>query len=215
VKLMLLGAPGAGKGTQAEYIGEQFNIPTISTGAMLRAAVKSGSEIGLRAQSFMESGRLVPDEVVIGIVAESLRQPEFANGFILDGFPRNVAQAKALSDLGIQLDKVLLIDVDDDVIVERISGRRNCGKCGAGYHTVFDPPKTEGVCDKCGGALTQRSDDTAETVEKRLQTYHAETAPLIDFYRDKGILVTAKGHVLLEVTKERVLAALEGRDADR
>ena len=178
MKLVLLGAPGAGKGTQAEILCKKLDIPTISTGNILRAAVKNGTPIGLKAREYMESGALVPDEVIIGILKERLEEPDCQKGFILDGVPRTIPQAEAIETGGIGIDCALSIEVDDNVIVERMSGRRTCPDCGASFHIVSNPPKQEGVCDHCGAALTVRKDDAPETVRQRLATYHAETEPL-------------------------------------
>ena len=208
MKLILLGAPGAGKGTQAEIICEKLNIPTISTGAILRAAMKEGTEMGLKAKSFIEAGALVPDEVIIGIVKERLAADDCANGFILDGVPRTIAQAKAIDEMGIRIDMALDIEVRDETIIERVSGRRVCG-CGASYHIKYKPSKTEGVCDKCGAALTIRKDDEPQTVLDRLTTYHELTEPLKDFYREKGILVEIGGEGSVDETTQLVLKALE------
>ena len=208
MNIILLGAPGAGKGTQAEIICEKLNIPTISTGAILRAAMKEGTEMGLKAKSFIEAGALVPDEVIIGIVKERLAADDCANGFILDGVPRTIAQAKAIDEMGIRIDMALDIEVRDETIIERVSGRRVCG-CGASYHIKYKPSKVEGVCDKCGAALTIRKDDEPQTVLDRLTTYHELTEPLKDFYREKGILVEIGGEGSVEETTQLVLKALE------
>ena len=192
MNIILLGAPGAGKGTQAEIICEKLAIPTISTGNILRAAMKEGTEMGLKAKSFIEAGALVPDEVIIGIVKERLAADDCKNGFILDGVPRTIAQAKAIDEMGIRIDMALDIEVRDETIIERVSGRRVCG-CGASYHIKYKPSKVEGVCDKCGAALTIRKDDEPQTVLDRLTTYHELTEPLKDFYREKGILVEIGG----------------------
>ena len=208
MNIILLGAPGAGKGTQAEIICEKLNIPTISTGAILRAAMKEGTEMGLKAKSFIEAGALVPDEVIIGIVKERLAADDCANGFILDGVPRTIAQAKAIDEMGIRIDMALDIEVRDETIIERVSGRRVCG-CGASYHIKYKPSKVEGVCDKCGAALTIRKDDEPQTVLDRLTTYHELTEPLKDFYREKGILVEIGGEGSVDETTQLVLKALE------
>ena len=208
MNIILLGAPGAGKGTQAEIICEKLSIPTISTGAILRAAMKEGTEMGLKAKSFIEAGALVPDEVIIGIVKERLAADDCANGFILDGVPRTIAQAKAIDEMGIRIDMALDIEVRDETIIERVSGRRVCG-CGASYHIKYKPSKTEGVCDKCGAALTIRKDDEPQTVLDRLTTYHELTEPLKDFYREKGILVEIGGEGSVDETTQLVLKALE------
>ena len=208
MNIILLGAPGAGKGTQAEIICEKLNIPTISTGAILRAAMKEGTEMGLKAKSFIEAGALVPDEVIIGIVKERLAADDCANGFILDGVPRTIAQAKAIDEMGIRIDMALDIEVRDETIIERVSGRRVCG-CGASYHIKYKPSKAEGVCDKCGAALTIRKDDEPQTVLDRLTTDHELTEPLKDFYREKGILVEIGGEGSVDETTALVLKALE------
>lgn len=208
MNLILLGAPGAGKGTQAEVISAKLGIPQISTGNILREAVKNGTECGLKAKSYMESGALVPDEVVIGILKDRIAEDDCKNGFILDGFPRTVPQAEALEAMGVNIDKVLSIDVPDADIQARISGRRVCEKCGASYHVDFKPTKVEGICDKCGGKAVQRKDDAPETVIERLKTYHVQTAPLADFYAAKGKLTRVKGLDGVEATSEVVLEAL-------
>lgn len=208
MNLILLGAPGAGKGTQAEVISAKLGIPQISTGNILREAVKNGTECGLKAKSYMESGALVPDEVVIGILKDRIAEDDCKNGFILDGFPRTVPQAEALEAMGVNIDKVLSIDVPDADIQARISGRRVCEKCGASYHVDFKPTKVDGVCDKCGGNAVQRKDDAPETVIERLKTYHVQTAPLADFYEAKGKLTRVKGLDGVEATSKVVLEAL-------
>lgn len=209
MKLILLGAPGAGKGTQAEVICDKLSIPSISTGNCLREAVKNGTQMGLKAKSFMDSGALVPDEVVIGIIKERLAEDDCKNGFILDGFPRTVPQAEALDAMGVSIDRVVEIFVPDAAIEERMSGRRVCESCGASYHMAYKPPKTEGVCDKCGGALIIRKDDRPETVRDRLKVYHEQTEPLKGFYEKKGILKVVEGQPEIADTTKRVLAALE------
>ena len=208
MKLILLGAPGAGKGTQAEIICEKLNIPTISTGAILRAAMKEGTEMGLKAKSFIEAGALVPDEVIIGIVNDRLAEDDCKNGFILDGVPRTIAQAEAIDAMGIKIDMALNIVVKDETIIERVSGRRVCS-CGASYHIKYKPSEVEGVCDKCGQPLTIRKDDDPQTVLDRLTTYHELTEPLKDFYREKGILVEIGGEGSVDETTALVLKALE------
>ena len=190
MKLILLGAPGAGKGTQADILSAKLGIPTISTGNILRAAVKAGTPIGLKAQSYMQAGQLVPDEVIIGIMRERLQESDCANGYILDGMPRTIPQAEALVAGGVDIDVALSIEIADEVIVERMSGRRTCPDCGASYHVVNSPSKVEGVCDKCGAQLTIRKDDEPEVVKARLVTYHKETEPLKDFYAKLGKLKT-------------------------
>ncbi|MGM9521942.1 MAG: adenylate kinase [Oscillospiraceae bacterium] len=208
MKLILLGAPGAGKGTQAEIISRKLEIPTISTGNILRAAVRDGTPVGLRAKALIEAGALVPDDVIIGIVAERLQKDDCKNGYILDGVPRTVAQADALTDNGIDVDVVLCIDVADETIERRMSGRRTCSKCSATFHVDSNPPKVEGVCDLCGGELTIRKDDMPETVKHRLEVYHAETEPLLEYYGSRGKLVTVKGCEELEDTTANVFKAL-------
>ncbi len=208
MKLILLGAPGAGKGTQADIISQRLNIPTISTGNMLRAAVKNGTPVGLKAKEYMDAGKLVPDEVIIGIVAERLAEPDCANGYILDGVPRTIAQAEALEAAGINFDVVLSIEISDETIIDRMSGRRACTACGATYHVVSAPPKSEGKCDKCGTDLVLRDDDKPETVKNRLTVYHNETEPLKDFYAKRGNLKSVDNQPTIEATTEVVFAAL-------
>lgn len=208
MKLILLGAPGAGKGTQAEILSARLSIPTISTGNILRAAIKEGTPTGLEAKSYMDAGKLVPDSVIIGIVAERLAQPDCAKGFILDGVPRTIGQAQALDAAGVTFDKVLSIEISDGEIEERMSGRRVCQSCGAPYHVKAKPPKQEGVCDSCGGQLVQREDDRAETVRKRLEVYHAETEPLKGFYEGKGILIPVANQDTIEGTNKAIMEAL-------
>lgn len=208
MNLILLGAPGAGKGTQAEVISEKLNIPQISTGNILREAVKNGTECGLKAKGFMESGALVPDEVVIGILKDRIAEDDCKNGYILDGFPRTVPQAEALDSMGINIDKVISIDVADEKIQARLSGRRVCESCGASYHIEYKPSKEEGICDKCGGNAVQRKDDAPKTVIERLKTYHAQTAPLAEYYSGKGKLVRIEGQEDVKDTSKLVLDAL-------
>ena len=210
MNLILLGAPGAGKGTQAEVISKEFNIPTISTGNMLRAAVKAGTEYGLKAKAAMDAGDLVSDDIVIGILKDRIGEPDAANGFILDGFPRTVPQAEALDNMGVNIDKVLEIFVPDETIKQRVSGRRVCLDCGATYHVDFKPSKVEGVCDVCGKELVIRKDDKPETVISRLKTYHDQTAPLKGYYESQGKLVTVEGQDELAQTTKLVLEALKG-----
>ena len=209
MKLILLGAPGAGKGTQAEKICQKNNIPTISTGNILREALKSGTEMGLKAKSYMESGQLVPDEILIGIIQDRLAQDDCKNGFILDGFPRTIPQAEALDKMGVRIDRVLEIYVPDEKITARLSGRRVCLKCGATYHTEYKKPKTEGVCDVCGEKLVQRKDDMPETVLDRLKTYHEQTEPLKGYYEKKGILRVVEGQEDVADTTALTFKALE------
>ncbi len=208
MKLILLGAPGAGKGTQADIISRKLEIPAISTGNILRAAVKDGTPVGLKARAIMEAGQLVPDDVIIGIVAERVAKDDCKNGYILDGVPRTVAQADALEANGIEVDRALCIDVPDEVIIKRMSGRRTCSKCSATYHVESNPPKVEGVCDVCGGALTTRRDDMPETVLNRLSVYHAQTEPLLAYYEAKGKLLRVKGEAAIEATSQKVFEAL-------
>lgn len=209
MKLILLGAPGAGKGTQAEKIVDKFGIPAISTGNILRAAVKDGTEMGLKAKSFMDAGQLVPDEVVIGIIKDRLKEKDCENGFILDGFPRTIPQAQAIEDAGIEIDKVVDIEVPDEKITKRMSGRRVCAKCANSYHLEYKKPQVEGVCDACGGELIQRKDDAPETVQARLVEYHEMTEPLKDFYQNLGKLVIVEGQEEVADTTALVFKALE------
>ena len=208
MKLILLGAPGAGKGTQAEIIAAKLNIPTISTGNMLREAIKNETEIGLKAKSFMDRGALVPDDVIIGIVAERVAKADCANGYILDGVPRTIPQAQALEDAGISFDHVISIEVADSVIETRMTGRRVCGSCGASYHITANPPKKEGICDSCGGALVIRKDDAAETVRNRLKVFHTETEALKDFYNNLGKLRLVEGNQPIDAATRDILAAM-------
>ena len=208
IKLILLGAPGAGKGTQAEIISKKYAIPSISTGNMIREAIAAGTEMGRNAKSFIDSGALVPDEVVIGIIKERLAKPDCENGFILDGFPRTVPQAQALDDMGVEITDVISIEVPDEKIVERMGGRRVCKSCGASYHVKFNPSENGEFCD-CGELLTIRSDDAPEVVKKRLETYHSQTEPLKGFYEAKGILKLVEGQEKLEDTTALTQAALE------
>ena len=209
MKIILLGAPGAGKGTQAEVICKHLNIPTISTGNCLREAVKNGSPLGLRAKADMDSGRLVPDDVVIGVVKDRIAKDDCAKGYILDGFPRTVAQAEALEAMGVELDKVIDLEVPDETIKRRLSGRRVCEGCGASYHLDFKPPKQEGVCDACGRALIIRRDDEPATVQDRLDVYHRQTEPVKAFYAARGKLYRVEGQEQVEDTSALVLKALE------
>ncbi len=208
MKLILLGAPGAGKGTQAEIISEKYNIPTISTGNIIRAALKNGTEMGLKAKAYTEKGELVPDDVVIGIIKERLAEPDCKEGFILDGFPRTIPQAEALDNMGIAIDAALSIEVADEAIVKRMSGRRVCEKCGASYHIEYKKPAVDGVCNACGGALVIRKDDEAETVLNRLSVFHEQTEPLKDFYKAAGKLLMVEGQEELADTTAAVLGAL-------
>ena len=208
MKLIMLGAPGAGKGTQAAILSEKLGIPTISTGNILRAAVKNGTPVGLQAKSYMDAGKLVPDEVIIGIVAERLAEPDCEKGYILDGVPRTIAQAEALEKAGIVFDNVVSIEISDEEIVKRMSGRRACTACGATYHVVSAPSKVEGKCDKCGADLVLRDDDKPETVKDRLEVYHEETEPLKDFYAQRGVLRMVDNQPTIEATTQVVLKAL-------
>ena len=209
MKLILLGAPGAGKGTQAEKICEKFNIPAISTGNIIRAALKNGTEMGLKAKAYMEAGQLVPDDVVIGIIKDRLVEDDCKNGFILDGFPRTIPQAQALEDMGVEIDTVVDIEVPDEKITARMSGRRVCSKCANSYHMEYKKPKVEGVCDACGGELVQRKDDAPETVQARLVEYHEMTEPLKGFYEKLGKLRIVEGQEEVADTTKLVFAALE------
>ena len=208
MKIILLGAPGAGKGTQAEIISKKLGIPTISTGNILRAAVKNGTPTGLKAKSYMDAGKLVPNEVILGIVEERLAQPDCQDGYILDGVPRTIAQAEAMEKAGITFDAVISIEIADETIMDRMSGRRVCESCGASYHLVAVPPKQEGVCDKCGGKLVQRKDDAPETVKARLEVYHKETEPLKAFYAQRGLLKPVENQPSVAETSQAILRAL-------
>lgn len=209
MKLILLGAPGAGKGTQAEKICEKLNIPAISTGNILRAAVKDGTEMGLKAKSYMDAGQLVPDEVVIGIIKDRLNDDDCKNGFILDGFPRTIPQAQALLDSSVDIDKVIDIEVPDEAITKRMSGRRVCSKCANSYHIEYKKPKVDGICDACGGELIQRKDDAPQTVLDRLAEYHKMTEPLKGFYENLGKLKVVEGQEDVADTTKLVFDALE------
>lgn len=209
MKLIMLGAPGAGKGTQAEIISDTLHIPTISTGNIIREALKSGTEMGLKAKSFIDSGALVPDEVVIGIIQDRLAEPDCKDGFILDGFPRTIPQAEALDRMGVDIDRVIEIYVADEVIAKRVSGRRVCPKCGASYHVDFKKPAKDGICDRCGDTLVQRKDDQPETVCERLKVYHDQTEPLKDYYLAKGKLVVVEGQEEVADTTKLTLAAVK------
>ena len=208
MRLILLGAPGAGKGTQAEILSKLMDVPTISTGNILRAAMKAGTEVGLKAKSYVESGKLVPDEVIIGIIQERLSQPDCAKGYILDGVPRTIPQAQTMEDMGLESDCALSIEVEDEVIVRRMSGRRTCKDCSATFHVENNPPKVEGKCDFCGGELTIRADDAPETVKKRLETYHRETEPLKAFYAERGKLRLVENQPGIEATTEAIRSVL-------
>ncbi|HOJ48384.1 MAG TPA: adenylate kinase [Bacillota bacterium] len=208
MNIIFFGPPGAGKGTQAEIISKELNIPTISTGAIIREAIKNGTEMGLAAKSAIESGALVSDEIVIGIIKDRLAEPDCKNGFILDGFPRTIPQAIALEKLGVNIDVVISLEVADETIINRMSGRRVCGKCGATYHIVSNPSRDNKTCDKCGSELTMRKDDDPEVVKNRLVTYHKETEPLLEYYTKKGIVKTVVGQEKLEDTTSLTRAAL-------
>ena len=208
MKLILLGAPGAGKGTQAEIISEKYKIPTISTGNIIRAALKEGTEMGLRAKQYTDKGELVPDEVVIGIIRERLGERDCENGFILDGFPRTIPQAEALDGMGITVDAALSIEVADGEIVKRMSGRRVCPACGSSFHTEHKKPEKEGVCNQCGEALITRPDDEPQTVRNRLKVYHDQTEPLKSYYKAQGKLIEVEGQDEVEATTALVLSAL-------
>ena len=208
MKLILLGAPGAGKGTQAEILSKRCNIPTISTGNILRAAMKNGTPVGLKAKEYVDNGKLVPDDVIIGIVRERLAEDDCKNGYILDGMPRTIPQAQALEDAGINIDAALSIEIADETIVERMSGRRVCRDCGATYHIVNIPPQKEGVCDKCGGELITRKDDAPETVMERLAVYHRETEPLLGFYAERGKLKSVYNQPTVDETTMKIVEAL-------
>jgi adenylate kinase len=213
MKLILLGPPGAGKGTQAKMLTEEFGIPQISTGDILRAAVKEGTPMGIKAKGFMDSGALVPDEVVIGIVTERLQKEDCEPGFILDGFPRTVPQADALAKdlktLDKNLDAVISLEVDVEALVERLTGRRTCKECGRGYHIAFDPSKVEGICDACGGGLFQRDDDQEVTIRKRLEVYDEQTSPLTSYYADAGLLKSLDGMQPIEAVQKKILELLK------
>ena len=211
MNLILLGAPGAGKGTQAELLVEKLGIPAISTGNMLREAMANGTPVGKQAKHYMDNGLLVPDEVILGIVAERVAQPDCAKGFILDGVPRTLAQAEALEAKNVRIDHVVSIEIDDSVIEGRMTGRRVCGKCGASYHIVANPPKTEGVCDSCGAELVIRKDDAPETVRRRLDVYHAETEVLKDFYQKLGKLRIVEGNQPIEAANCDILKAIKAQ----
>ena len=208
MRLILLGAPGAGKGTQAEILSKLLGIPTISTGNILRAAMKAGTEVGLKAKSYVESGKLVPDDVIIGIIRERLAEPDCANGYILDGVPRTIPQAQTMEDMGVVIDCALSIEIEDETIVCRMAGRRTCKDCSATFHVESNPPKVEGKCDFCGGELTIRADDASETVKNRLLTYHRDTEPLKAFYAERGVLRTVDNQPSIEATTEVIRKVL-------
>ena len=208
MKLIFLGAPGAGKGTQAERIAAKLNIPTISTGNMLREAIKNETEIGLMAKGFIDNGNLVPDDVVLGIVRERVAREDCRNGYILDGFPRTIPQAEAMEKIGIRFDSVISIEIEDAVIENRMTGRRLCSVCGASYHLTAHPPKAEGICDACGNALVTRKDDAPETVRARLKVFHKETEPLKDFYQKLGNLRLVEGNQPIDKITCDIMAAM-------
>ena len=210
MKLIMFGPPGAGKGTQTDILCRRYGIQKISTGDALREVIRSGSELGQQVKGLMDQGKFVPDEIVTEIIRDRVSSPDCANGFILDGFPRNLAQAEALLNMGIRMNKALLINVPDEVLVERVQGRVVCSKCGASYHVTNNPPQEEGVCDKCGGCLEARSDDRPETVRARLKTYHELTDPVVDFYRGRGILTEIDGTADIETATAEILKILEG-----
>ena len=209
MKLILLGAPGAGKGTQAEVLCQKLGIPTISTGNMLRTAIQEGTPVGLQAKSFMDAGKLVPDEVIIQIVAQRIAQPDCAAGFILDGVPRTIAQAEVPDAAGVRFDRVLSLEITDQEIEERMSGRQVCSKCGASFHIHARPTKAEGVCDNCGGPVVQRDDDKPETVRHRLEVYHQQTEPLKGYYQAKGLLTLVENRPTIEATTQAIMEALQ------
>ena len=209
MNLILLGAPGAGKGTQAEVICDKLGVPTISTGNIIREALSKGTEMGIKAKSFIDAGQLVPDEVVIGIIKERLAKDDCKNGFILDGFPRTIPQAEALDAMGVVIDKFIDIEVPDDKIVQRLSGRRVCADCGASYHLEYKKPEKEGICNVCGGKLVQRKDDHPDTVLDRLKVYHEQTEPLKDYYSKAGLLKVVEGQEEVAATTALTLKALE------
>ena len=213
MNLILVGPPGSGKGTQAKMLIEKYNIPQISTGDILREAVKEGSPMGKQAKSFMDKGSLVPDEVVIGIIEERVRKPDCKDGFILDGFPRTVAQAEALSGIlskmELNIDHLINIQVNDEELLKRLTGRRTCKECGSGYHIMFDPPKESDKCDKCGGELYQRDDDKEETIKSRLKVYHDQTAPVIGYYEKMGISRDVDGVGKIDEIFSRITGAID------
>lgn len=208
MKLILLGPPGAGKGTQAEILSKRLGVDTISTGVMLRAAIREGTDLGKMAEEYINSGKLVPDDVVVGIVKERLSREDCKKGFILDGFPRTTAQAEALTESGVEIDKVLSLEVSDETIIERLSGRRECKACGTPYHVVYKPSAAGAKCAECGGELIQRADDNEKTVKNRIEVYHEQTEPIKEYYEKQGKLVTAYGKEALEDTTAEVAKAL-------
>ena len=210
MNLILLGAPGAGKGTQAEAICKEFKIPAVSTGNLLREAVKNGDELGLKAKSYMDLGKLVPDEIVIEMLKERIAKDDCKNGFILDGFPRTILQAEALDKIGVKIDKVIEINVPDEVILDRLSGRRVCEDCGTPYHITNKKPKVDGVCDICGGKLVKRKDDNVDTIKDRLKVFHDQTAPLKDYYANQNKLSVVSEYSTLEKAIAATLDAVRG-----
>lgn len=210
MKLIMFGPPGAGKGTQADILGRRYGIKKISTGDALRAVIRSGSELGEQVKALMDEGKFVPDEIVTEIIRDRVASPDCANGFILDGFPRNLAQAEELVGMGIRVNKALLINVPDDVLVDRVQGRVVCDKCGISYHLKNNPPAAEGVCDKCGGRLEARKDDRPETVRARLKVYHDLTDPVVEFYRNRGVLSEIDGTASIDEATAEILKILEG-----
>ncbi|MEI3101834.1 MAG: adenylate kinase [Oscillospiraceae bacterium] len=208
MRLILLGAPGAGKGTQAEILSRELGIPTISTGNILRAAMKAGTPVGIQAKSYVDAGKLVPDDIIIGIIRERLAQEDCKKGYILDGVPRTIPQAETMEEMGVEIDCALSIEISDEVIVQRMSGRRTCKDCGQTFHIVSNPPKTEGVCDACGGELHVRKDDAPETVKARLEVYHRDTEPLKLFYAQRGKLKTVENQSTIEATTAEIKKAL-------
>lgn len=209
MRLIILAAPGAGKGTQAEMLSRHFDIPTISTGAILRKNIQDKTPLGDIAKNYIDDGKFVPDDVMIDIVKQRLSEKDCRNGFILDGFPRNIEQAHALKAADIKIDKVLTLEVSDEAIIERLSGRLECSQCGASYHEIYRRPKEEGICDICGGKLKKREDDKPETVKERIKTYHEKTEPLKEFYKQEGLLRVAYGKEEIADTSKEVLKALE------
>ncbi len=212
MKLIMLGAPGAGKGTQAKKIAEKYHIPHISTGDIFRANIKGGTELGMKAKTFMDQGMLVPDEITIGMLMDRIKEADCADGYVLDGFPRTIPQAesltKALADMGEAIDYAVNVEVADDNIINRMSGRRACLNCGATYHVAFNPPKKEGACDTCGQNLVLRDDDKPETVQKRLEIYHQQTQPLIDYYKKAGVLAEVDGTQNMEDVFQSIVKVL-------
>lgn len=209
MKLILMGAPGAGKGTQAEVVSERFEIPAISTGSMLRAEIKTGSELGKLAKALIEQGNFIPDEIMNKVVQERISQPDCANGFILDGYPRDLHQVNALEEMQVTIDRVLYVFLSDEEIIQRLSGRRVCESCGETYHLQFQPSAAGELCEKCGGKLIIRKDDRPETIKERLDTYHQVTYPVVEYYRKKGLLVQVNSAGSVEATTEQTLRALE------